>query len=313
MADYGKLLSRIWADPHFIALSARSQQVYCLLLSYSTRNAAGVLPLTLKRWAKCTADATIDLLTDALIDLAANDFIVIDWDTEEVLIRTFIRNDEVYRQPNLMKSARKFALQTESVALRWTLHDELKRLPEHANENDTTEVINKLVEGLSRPVAEPIAEPIADGLLEPIAQGCGVGEGYVGKGVHPLPLRKPSPSPAAAPLPEPLDAIAATSGAELVRRIIPSEHPAAVQTALRHRASELVNTGTPAADVEAALRLWLTKPNLGPNVLPSLVSEVLKSRQMPNAPNGAGKATQKALGYRQYGNELIEELHGGDA
>jgi hypothetical protein len=114
-------------------------------------------------------------------------------------------------------------------------------------------------------------------------------------------------------IPEPIDAIAATSGAELVRRIIPGEHPAAVQTALRHRASELVNTGTPPADVEAALRLWLTKPNLGPNVLPSLVSEVLKSRRMPNAPNGAGKATQKALGYRQYGNELIEELHGGDS
>ncbi len=304
MADYGKLLSRIWADPHFIALGARSQQVYCLLLSYSTRNAAGVLPLTLKRWAKCTADATIDLLTDALVDLAANDFIVIDWDTEEVLIRTFIRNDEVYRQPNLMKSARKFALQTESITIRWTLHDELKRLPEHANASDTAEVINKLVEGLTRPKPEPIAEPIADGLPEPIAQGCGVGEGYVGKGEHPHLHRKPSPSPAAAPLPEPLDAIAATSGAELVRRIIPSEHPAAVQTALRHRASELVNTGTPPNTVEAALRLWLTKPNLGPHALPSLVSEVIKSQQPRAAPgiNGLTAGEAKVAEWAALGN-----------
>ena len=102
MAEYGKLLSRIWSDPEFVALDARPQQLYCLLISYSTRNLAGVLPLTLKRWAKSTRDATIDNLTDALCDLAANEFIVIDWDTEEVLIRTYIRNDEVYRQPNLM-------------------------------------------------------------------------------------------------------------------------------------------------------------------------------------------------------------------
>lgn len=73
------------------------------------------------------------------------------------------------------------------------------------------------------------------------------------------------------------DAIAATPGADLVRAIIPNEHPAAVRTALRLRASELINRGTPPDTVAAALRLWLTKPNLGPNTLPSLVSEVIKT------------------------------------
>lgn len=111
-------------------------------------------------------------------------------------------------------------------------------------------------------------------------------------------------SPAAAPLPEPLDAIAATSGAELVRRIIPSEHPAAVQTALRHRASELVNTGTPPNTVEAALRLWLTKPNLGPHALPSLVSEVIKSQQPRAAPgiNGLTAGEAKVAEWAALGN-----------
>lgn len=77
------------------------------------------------------------------------------------------------------------------------------------------------------------------------------------------------------------DAIAATPGAELVRQLIPNEHPAAVRTALRIRASELIKQGTPRPDVAAALQLWLTKPSLGPNALPSLVSEAVKSRAAP--------------------------------
>ena len=273
MADYGKLLSRIWSDPEFTAMGARSQQVYCLLISYPTRNVAGVLPLTLKRWTNSTADATIDNLTEALIDLAARNFIVIDWDTEEVLIRTYIRNDEVYRQPNLMKSARKFALQIESATLRWALHDELMRLPDHKDAHETERVAKTLVKGLTRTPREPIAEPFH----EPIAEGCGVGVTYQRNQNTSTFTGNRTPAPAAAPIPEPQTAAAATPGADLVRAIIPNEHPDAIKTALRLRASELINAGTPPDTVAAALRLWLTKPNLGPNTLPALVSEVIKT------------------------------------
>jgi hypothetical protein len=112
---------------------------------------------------------------------------------------------------------------------------------------------------------------------------------------------------ARAAVPELFDAQSATPAAELVRAVIPSEHPPAVQTALRLRASELLHNGTPADDVTAALRLWLTKKHLGPNSLASLVSEVIKTRADPTV-NGA--ATTKALGYRQLGAELIAEIHG---
>lgn len=118
--------------------------------------------------------------------------------------------------------------------------------------------------------------------------------GYLGSNTH--------PSNDAA-----IEPISATPGADLVRAVIPREHPDAVKTALRQRATELINTGTPPDTVEAALRLWLTKPNVGPNILPALVSEVIKSRHVNN---GVGKPTEKALGYRQLGHELIEELHG---
>lgn len=68
-------------------------------------------------------------------------------------------------------------------------------------------------------------------------------------------------------------------GWKLVRSTIPDTHPQAVRTDLAVRAGALTKSGTPPETVEAALRLWLTKPNLGPGVLPSLVSEVLKTQQ----------------------------------
>lgn len=273
MADYGKLLSRIWSDPEFTARPARSQQVYCLLISYSTRNLAGVLPLTLKRWKSSTADATIDNLTDALIDLAANGFIVIDWDTEEVLIRTYIRNDEVYRQPNLMKAARKFALQIESNELRWALHDELIRLPAHKDDDETERIAKALVDGIPRTPTEPISEPFP----KPITEPPGVGVTYVGNQNTSTYTGNRTPAPAAAPHGEPLDAISATAAAELVRKTIPREINSATQTALRIQASILLKDNPPDV-VEEALHDWASRTGVGPGVLASMAADVIKRR-----------------------------------
>lgn len=104
------------------------------------------------------------------------------------------------------------------------------------------------------------------------------------------------------------DAVSATPGAELVRRIIPSEQPDSVKTALRIRASELVRNGHPSADVAAALQLWLTKPHLGPHALPTLLSEVLRSRNGNHTTTGIGKPTQKALGWQESAERIIAQM-----
>ena len=167
MGDYGKLMARIWSDKDFTALDAREQQVFMLLLSYPTRNYAGVLPLTLRRWSNATADATPDTVKQALNRLAETHFVVVDWDTEEVLVRSFIRNDEVYRQPNLMKSCIKDVLRVESQFLKSAMATELLRLPDHKNDEYTKAIAKSLVETPS--------EGFQEGFREPIAEGCVVG------------------------------------------------------------------------------------------------------------------------------------------
>ena len=94
------------------------------------------------------------------------------------------------------------------------------------------------------------------------------------------------------------------TGWRLVRELIPLDHPQAVRTELANRAGALLLGGTPETDVREALSLWLTKPNLGPKTLDSLVSEIVKTRdhQHRSATNGA--ATSKAAGWLAVGEQL---------
>lgn len=96
--------------------------------------------------------------------------------------------------------------------------------------------------------------------------------------------------------------VAATPGANLVRKIIPNDHPDAVRTQLRIRASELIKAGTQTADVAAALELWLTKPHVGPNALASLVSEVIKNRSTPTGARAANGHDSKVNDYLAFAN-----------
>ncbi|MBE7193766.1 MAG: hypothetical protein INR66_14940 [Gordonia polyisoprenivorans] len=73
----------------------------------------------------------------------------------------------------------------------------------------------------------------------------------------------------------------APDAARLVREVIPANHPDAVKSMLRMRVSEMLKAGTEPETVRQGLEAWLAKPGVGPNTLPSFVSDVLKARQPP--------------------------------
>lgn len=82
----------------------------------------------------------------------------------------------------------------------------------------------------------------------------------------------------------------------LVSQIIPAGHPPATLTELRLQASALLKAGQPEHLVSDALALWTTK-GLHPKTLPSLVSELINTRNTPNAkpnaPNGPSTSDTK--------------------
>lgn len=102
--------------------------LYFAVLVEPTVNQAGVGALRLSRWAK-QLEKPVAEVEKALMVLDEKRYVLFDEDTEEILVRTLIRNDGVASQPNVLWAAVKAAAMTQSPRLRRALASELRRLP----------------------------------------------------------------------------------------------------------------------------------------------------------------------------------------
>lgn len=228
--DFGRILSRIWDDKDFLALESGPQRLYCFLVTQANLNHAGLLPMTLRKWAKKAPDLTPEVVLRDLRALAAARFVVVDEDSEEVLIRTFIRNDNVYKMPRVMGSAVSGALEIESHRLRRALLLEMDRIPldELSTEPSKTksggpgpsirhqvwghiETLRDAFKNLdpepwdrgSSTPDEPLPEGVTEGVNEPPSEGDSEGVWGNARARGPAPARtSPSPSPTPAPTKE---------------------------------------------------------------------------------------------------------------
>lgn len=167
--SHGRIMAAIWNDADFIAMQGSAQRLFMFLLSQPDLSHAGLLPMRVNRWAKKAGDATPRSIRDDLAYLAERDFIVIDEDTEEVLVRTFVRNDGVYKQPKVMIRLREDARQIESPMLRAAFRAELDRLPmeelsdraggPNADQPSTREQVERVVSDLRTDFADASAYP----------------------------------------------------------------------------------------------------------------------------------------------------------
>lgn len=91
---YATIECSIWDDPEFIALGAGAQRTYFMLVTQNDIHACGTLPLTLRRWAKTCTDKDLEAWLAELDDAR---FVLVDEDTEELLVRTFAKYDGGYK------------------------------------------------------------------------------------------------------------------------------------------------------------------------------------------------------------------------
>ncbi|SPM40516.1 hypothetical protein MNAB215_2717 [Mycobacterium numidiamassiliense] len=138
-----RLWRKIWNDQDFIALDPDSKLAYILLLGQPDITVSGVMTLAVGRWST-RAGMVKDRMWAALRNLDAAKFIVLDEDTEELLIRTRLRNDIfVGASWQTQKGALNFALKAISPRIREVLAEEIdrcrplmntaKNIPEHAD------------------------------------------------------------------------------------------------------------------------------------------------------------------------------------
>lgn len=192
--EYAKNWVTMWTDEDFCQQPVFDKLFYQVLLGQppTLLNYAGTQPLSFKRWRKAMREddrlpSELDMKA-AMIRMERRAYVFTDDDTCELLIRSFIRRDEVTKQPHVLLSALRAAAIVESPKLAFVLLDELANrveLPEISGTSEKAVKLRKtlkatyaatigrletLSQGVSEPFAEPFAEDFPEGLPEPFAR-----------------------------------------------------------------------------------------------------------------------------------------------
>ncbi|QWY81946.1 helix-turn-helix DNA binding domain protein [Arthrobacter phage Sicarius2] len=123
---YIRLQRRLKIDPEFCALTRDAQWLYeTLLLDVDFVGIADWRP---KKLAKRAADTTADVIDRAAAELTSRLFIIVDEDTDEVFVRTFMKHDGLYKQPNMCKAMVKAFMSVGSPTLRSMISHELNQI-----------------------------------------------------------------------------------------------------------------------------------------------------------------------------------------
>lgn len=124
---HARILVSIWDDDDFTSLDPTSQVVYFAILSSRDLSWCGVNPLLPQRFTTVSRGLTEKRVRASLDALATARFLVIDGNTAEVGVRTFVRHDDILNQPNVTKAmGRAFGL-VRSEAIQRSLVTELGR------------------------------------------------------------------------------------------------------------------------------------------------------------------------------------------
>lgn len=143
--------------------------MYLFLLSQPDLAYCGVLPMWAPRWARKAKGLSVADVEADLAQLAEGPrpFIVMDEDTGELLVRSLIRLDGVWKQPNIMKSARESAALVESSKIRAALLAELLRIPaQESSSHAVRQAHEEFVADLHNPSGNPSPNPSGKGIEE---------------------------------------------------------------------------------------------------------------------------------------------------
>ncbi|MDN6794812.1 MAG: hypothetical protein L0L69_07130 [Propionibacterium sp.] len=100
---YASVYLTIWNDPDFRDMPMPAQWLYFTMLTYPTLNACGVMEWREAKLVRMTQGVTVQELREAAWQLGQRQLIAVDPDTEESLVRSFVRHDGGLKSPNMAK------------------------------------------------------------------------------------------------------------------------------------------------------------------------------------------------------------------
>lgn len=170
-------------DSDFRKLDRDAQWLYMALVSQPQINNVGVLPFAPRRWSQLSADGSVRATNGALRALSEQKYVVFDERTRELLVRSFVRHDQIWKQPNLVKSARKQYREVESDTIRCVLAAEYPWLSK-----ETAQPSGDKPKGVRKPLSEGVNG-------RPSGRGSGRGSTRVRARDHAGASPTPSPTP----------------------------------------------------------------------------------------------------------------------
>jgi len=169
--SFGRVLASIWDDEDFRELSTTSRLMYLFLLSQADLEHSGIIPLRIQRWARST-DIPLEDVAASLKELGEARFVVTDETAGELLVRSLIRRDEIWRQPNVFKAAAASARASKSSPIKAALYTEVRRLDLAGVARETQVIRDSLITHLepfgntsptpTEPSPSPNGEPADD-------------------------------------------------------------------------------------------------------------------------------------------------------
>lgn len=125
---FAQILVTIWSDDDFLDLTVHEQWLYIHLTTHADLSYAGAMDWRPRKITPKAEGLTLEDIQVAAGVLAAKHYIVIDQDTEEVLVRSFMRNDGMLKQKNMGAAVAKAHGSIGSRAISGVVVHELRRL-----------------------------------------------------------------------------------------------------------------------------------------------------------------------------------------
>lgn len=105
--NHARVMCSIWNDTDFVSLTPLEQRMFLLLLSQPDLSLCGLLAYRPKRWARLAPSETIKGVEATIRRLEERRYVIVDHDTDELWIRSFIRWDGILRaNPNMQQAMR---------------------------------------------------------------------------------------------------------------------------------------------------------------------------------------------------------------
>lgn len=117
--SHGVIKVEVWeVGSEFRRLDLEPQWAYEMLISQPQINNLGLLPYVPEKWSRLAADLDRARLDQALTVLETLRYTITDVETGELLVRTFIRHDGVWKHSKLVINARRLFREVESHTIR---------------------------------------------------------------------------------------------------------------------------------------------------------------------------------------------------